>query len=87
MKNTNRKDFHTDVEVDVSVTVIYEGFRWTFKNEPCMVPKSLYDMCEFMIDEDLQNFWDGQLDLSEANWGAEDKERDRLMNLVKIVFN
>ena len=87
MKNTKRKDFYTTVKVGTSVTMIYDGMKMTFKNEDLANSKSLWEMCEYMMGDDLQAFWDGQLDLSEDNWDAETKEEERLMNLVKIIFN
>ena len=84
MKNTKRKDFHTFVKVGTLITMTYEGRKYEFTNERSSPKKTLWDMCEYIIGYDLQNFWDGQLDLSESNWDAQTKEEERLMNLVKI---
>ena len=85
MKNTERKDFYTFVKVGKLVTMTYEGCKYEFKNEHSSPKMSLRDMCDYIIVDDLQDFWDGQLDLSESNWDAETKEQERLMNLIKIT--
>tara|TARA_R110001592_G_scaffold17234_2_gene72987 strand:+ start:302 stop:565 length:264 start_codon:yes stop_codon:yes gene_type:complete len=87
MKNTNRKDFHTRVEVGTVVTISYRGEVITFKNQDECNRKSLWEMCEYLMGEDLQSFWEGQLDLSEKNWHLETREEKRLMNLCKIKFH
>ena len=87
MKNTNRKDFYENVENGQKVTVNFRDNSYTFMNEKCMVGRSLYDMCDFMIGNDLQDYWDYNLECGEKGDIKYRREEDRLMNLVKIVFH
>jgi len=87
MKNSERKDFYQRVEKDQVVTIKYNGDQWTFKNNSEASRKSLHSMCEFMYDDDLQQFWEGQSDLTDANWKVQDKEEKRLINMCEIIMH
>lgn len=84
MKNTNRKDFHTRVEVGTVVTISYMGAERTFKNI-LHNNKTLWEMCEYVIGGELQSYWDYNLDVNDNN--KYHREEERLMNLCKIVFH
>ena len=83
MKNTNRKDFHKWVEDGKKVKVTFRGVSQIFASELAN-RMTLWDMCEYMILNELQSFWDGELDLKDSKkWH---KKEEELMNECKIEF-
>lgn len=83
MGNTNRKDFHKWVEDGKKVKVTFRGMSMTFASK-LGNRMSLWDMCEYMILDELQSFWDGELDLKKTNMYH--KKEDELINECKIKF-
>jgi hypothetical protein len=83
MGNTNRKDFHKWVEDGKKVKVTFRGMSMTFASKLAN-RMSLWDMCEYMILDELQSFWDGELDLKKTN--IYHKKEDELINECKIEF-
>lgn len=83
MKNTKRKDFYKSVEEGRKVKVTFRGMSMTFVSDLAN-SMSLWDMCEYMILDELQSFWDGELDLKKTN--IYHKKEGELMNECKIEF-
>lgn len=83
MKNTKRKDFYKSVEEGRKVKVTFRGMSMTFVSDLAN-SMSLWDMCEYMILDELQSFWDGELDLKKTN--IYHKKEEELMNECKIEF-
>lgn len=89
MKNTEIKDFNVRVKVGQKVTITYDGNTRTFDNRK-NCNQSLWQMCEDMVLNDLQDYWDDldyiPTDDSENLELYKNKER-QLMNRCKIKFH
>jgi len=95
MKNTDIKDFNCRVKIGQKVTITYDGYSRTFDNRKNN-NQSLWQMCEGMILDDLQYWWDYADDGLFSNYkestmqkNSENyhKKENQLMNKCKIKFH